>query len=119
MPSQIVNAGIGVFALHDIEKDVVLFGGKKKNIFVLWQEVEWLSLEVVEHLKKICLCDDQGFYIDDKLSQINCSYYINHSHEPNCHHDLENDIYYSIREIKSGEELTCYYLPKERDWNEK
>ena len=33
--------------------------------------------------------------------------------------DLENDIYYSIREIKSGEELTCYYLPKERDWNEK
>ena len=118
-PSQIINAGIGVFTLQDIPKDTIIFGGIKKNVFISWEEVEWLDDYVLKHIKSICLFNEKGFYIDDKLSQINSSYYINHSHEPNCHHDLQNDIYYSIRKIKKGEELTCYYLPQERDWNEK
>ena len=100
-----------MFSLQNIPKDTIIFGKNVKNTFISWEEVSWLDASVVEHIKSICLCTKKGFYIDNKLSQINCSYYINHSHEPNCHHDLQNDIYYSIRDIKKGEELTCYYLP--------
>ena len=116
MPSKISNAGIGVFALCDIKKDTVLFGGIKKNEYILWKEVDQLHNNVISYIKSICLSDELGFFIDSKLSDINCSYYINHSSTPNCHHDSRNDVYYAIKDIKQDEELTCYYLPSERDW---
>ena len=44
------------------------------------------------------------------------SYYINHSETPNLWHDKDADIFYADRNIKEGEELTCFYPVEERDW---
>jgi SET domain-containing protein len=107
-----------VFALQNIKKDTILFSSNGKNIFISWKEVPTMKPGVKDSILSLCLSDENGFYLNSPFSKINCSYYVNHSSSPNCHHDLNNDIYYAIRDIEEGEELTCYYLPEERDWDE-
>jgi len=49
--------------------------------------------------------------IDDNLIRTPLGGFINHSEEPNCYINTDSDerTLYSVRPIKSGEELTVYY----------
>ena len=42
-----------------------------------------------------------------------------HSFHENFTPDIWKNVTKELEQIKKGEELTCYYLPQERDWNEK
>jgi SET domain-containing protein len=115
VPSSIVGAGVGVIALTSIDKNEIVFA-PNNNHFILWQEVSLCGKEVLNHIKNVCNSDEFGFWIDCELNKINASYFVNHSDFPNLYHDLNRDIYYAIKNIKIGEELTCKYLPEEMNW---
>ena len=112
-PSTIHKGGVGVFAVTNIAKDTLIFK-PKRNYIIPWNAIPFIA---IPYLKSICNFTNEGVIIDRPPNDINASYYVNHSDNPNLHHDLELDEYWSIRNIQPGEELTCYYLPKERDWN--
>lgn len=114
-PSKIHNAGVGVFALTNIEKNEIVFR-PDKNEFILWRNLQGIENNIYEHIKSICNHNDDGFWIDCSINKVNASYYVNHSDDPNLFHDLEHDVFYAIKNITIGEELLCKYLPKEIDW---
>lgn len=112
-PSKIDTSGIGVFAVTAIKKDTLVFK-PSRNYIIPWEVLPYIA---IPYLKSICNLAKEGIIIDRPPNDINTSYYVNHSDNPNLHHDLELDEYWSIKDIQPDEELTCYYLPKERDWN--
>jgi len=114
-PSRIPNAGVGVVTLTTIEKGEIVFK-PKNNIFISWEELSNVESGIFEHIKKTCNNNQYGFWIDCAVNDISASYFVNHSEDPNLYHDLDTDIYYAIKNITKGEELTCKYLQKEIDW---
>jgi SET domain-containing protein len=114
-PSQINNAGVGVFTMSKIEKEDVVFTTNTNN-FIQWFEIEGVEENISRYIKKMCNHNEHGFWIDCPVNKISPSYYVNHSEEPNLYHHLETDTYYAIKNIEIGEELTCKYLPEEIDW---
>lgn len=111
-PSNIPNSGVGVFAVTRIPKDTLVFK-PTGNYLIEWKLI---PEDAVDYLKTICNTQPSGVILDCEPNKIYTAYYVNHSQEPNLAHDLETDEYWSIRDIQPGEELTCYYLPKERNW---
>jgi hypothetical protein len=114
-PSKIPNAGVGVFTLTPIEKGETVFR-PDKNEFIEWESLKGIESNIFAHIKSVCNHNDYGFWIDCSINKIGSAYYVNHSNTPNLHHDLELDIFTSIKNIQIGEELTCEYLPNEIDW---
>ena len=114
--SKIPNAGIGVFSLSEIPKDYPIFGPRQKNYFIRWEELSDVSENVLRYIKCICHSNEEGFFIDSFLDQIDISFYVNHSDSPNLLHDENADVYYTARKIEIGEELTLLYPLDERDW---
>lgn len=112
-PSTIDKDGVGVFAVTNIAKDTLVFK-PKRNYILPWDVIPFISLS---YFKSICHTNESGIIIDRPPNDINASYFVNHSNNPNLHHDSETDEYWTIKDIVPGEELTCYYLLKERDWN--
>jgi hypothetical protein len=104
---------VGVFAVTNIAKDTVLFGGGEDHL------IEWerLKEESKAYLSSITHNDEKGIYLDRPVNEIYVAYYFNHSECPNVHYDSRHDRFMSIRDISINEELTCYYIPEERDWN--
>jgi len=111
--SNIVNAGIGVFAVTNITKDTVLFKGGD-NCLIEWKDI---PKESKQYISSITHNDEKGVYLNKPINEIYIAYYFNHSEHPNVHYDSKNDSFITIRDIKKEEELTCYYTLKERDWN--
>lgn len=114
--SKIPNAGLGVFSLSEIPKDYPIFGPRQKNYFIRWEELSDVSENVLRYIKCICHSNEEGFFIDSFLDQIDISFYVNHSDSPNLLHDENADVYYTARKIEIGEELTLLYPEDERDW---
>jgi len=114
--SKIPNAAIGVFTLSEIPKDYLVFGPRGKNYFIRWEELSDVSENVLDYIKSICHSNEEGFFIDSFLDQIDISFYVNHSETPNLLHDENADVYYASRKIEIGEELTLFYPEEERDW---
>jgi SET domain-containing protein len=114
-PSSIPNAGVGVFALTPMSKGEKIFY-TKKNIFIEWMEIKGLEDNIIQHIRQTCNNNEYGFSIDRCLNELSPSYYVNHSDDPNLFHDMELDIYWAIKDIAIGQELTCKYLTNEIDW---
>lgn len=114
--SKIRGAGIGVFALSEIPKDYPLFGPRGCLYFIRWNEISDASDSIKEYIRCICHSDNEGFFIDGFLDQIDLSFYVNHSETPNLIHDRNADIYFAARDISEAEELTVFYPMEERDW---
>lgn len=112
-PSSIPNSGVGVFAVTRIPRDTLVFR-TPRNYLIEWKHIPG---DAADYLKSICNTQVNGIVLDCEPNKIYTAYYVNHSQDPNLAHDLENDEYWSIRDIEPGEELTCYYLPREREWN--
>ncbi|MDB5259934.1 MAG: hypothetical protein JWN37_165 [Candidatus Nomurabacteria bacterium] len=105
-PSTIPNAGVGVFALHDIDKDTYM------ELFLPDFEEEILDIkDIPEELQMYCL-DRQ----DDKLqcpkyfNRMDIGNYLNHSENANLKwEEGKGKGYFASRNIKKGEELFSNY----------
>lgn len=114
--SKIEGAGIGVFALSNIPKDYRVFGPRGHLHLIRWNEISDVSDAIKDYIRYICHSDNEGFFIDGFLDQIDLSFYVNHSENPNLIHDECSDVYFADRDIGEGEELTVFYPINERDW---
>lgn len=108
-----VCSGVGVFALIDIKKGEDIFLDISPDlIFIKWELIQ--DNTVKDYLSTMCNSNDKGIYLSRLPNEINISYYVNHSEQPNVFHDLENDRYLAIRDIQAGEEILCKYTDKEK-----
>lgn len=105
-------AGIGVFAITDIEKG-------NRNIFSN-DKSEWLSIsreevaQLPQHSKALvenfCLYDDENYFIPEYGFKIlDLVIYINHSDEPNITSINDGETFEALRHIYAGEELFLDY----------
>ena len=99
--------GVGVFAVHDIEKGAYLrlFGNEDE------QEVDVSVVrkkeDVPEFFQQWCVSREDSLWCPKDFGCMEIGWYLNHSKDPNAYHkDYE---YYAIRDIKSGEEITIDY----------
>lgn len=115
-PSTVCD-GVGVFALRPIKKGVTLFAEALPDIeFCLWENLKEVHPNVLNYLRTMCNTTDKGLYLSQTINNINLSYYVNHSIEPNVLHDKVVDKFYTIRDIEEGEEILCIYSADEIDW---
>jgi len=111
----LVCDGVGVFAISEISKQFILFQDvAPDSIYIPYEKITDPNVKM--HLSCMCNSDKFGFYLSRTYNNINMSYYVNHSDTPNVYHDLTLDRYITIRDIQPGEELTCTYTKKEKNW---
>lgn len=117
-PSKVCD-GVGVFALIDIPPFTSLFGPNSlpDTLLLTWSDLEGCHENTIEYLKRVCSVNEEGVFLSRRFNDINMSYYVNHSLEPNVHYDVNRDEYTTIRYIYAGEEILCKYLTHEIDWN--
>lgn len=103
-PSSIKDAGIGVFALHDIAK------GTYMELFLKdFQEELRDSEDIPEELRGYCLDHEGGGILCPKFfNRMDIGNYLNHSENPNLRYE-KGKGYYASRDIKAGEELFGNY----------
>ncbi len=97
--------GIGVFAAHDIKSSTYLrlFRGKDEPKTSRIRAKK----EVPEIFREFCVDRGDEMLCPEDFGRMNVGWYLNHSKNPNAQHrDYE---YYSLRDIKAGEEITIDY----------
>ncbi len=107
-------AGIGVFALRDIEKGCrSIFSKPDKNdqwVTVSKEEVESLPAHAKLLIENYCLYDEANYFIPDcGFKKIDISLFLNHSDTPNLISIEDGNYFETTRAIKRGEELFLDY----------
>ena len=107
-------AGIGVFALRDIEKGCrAMFSKPDKNdkwVTISRKEVDALPEHAKHLVENFCLYDEVNYFIPDHgFKKIDLSLFLNHSDTPNLTSVEEGNYFEATRDIKSGEELFLDY----------
>jgi hypothetical protein len=107
-PSELHDAGIGVFAIRRIPKNTKLFAGENEEI--LWRDAG--SLPSKGELRKLyddfAIIKGKVYGCPTSFNRLTPAWYINESKKPNVRCD-ENYDFYSLRDINAGEELTVDY----------
>jgi len=102
-PSSIKGAGVGVFALHDINPNVWLALKPKGKVGVN-RKKEDIPEELLDH----CIEDSDGSYIcPPEFNHMHIVWYLNHSDDPNA--EMRNDGYYSLKAINKDDEILIDY----------
>ena len=109
--------GVGVFALRTIPTQTVLFSDVVPDVnFLSWNQLKNIHPSVIKYLHSICNTTEEGVYLSRTINNINLSYYVNHSDNPNTVHDRKIDKFITLRVIEEGEEILCQYESEEKDW---
>jgi SET domain-containing protein len=103
-PSTIKNAGVGVFALHDIAE------GTHMALFSEgFQEEIRKPEDIPKELRGYCIIQKDGTLLCPKyFNKLDIGNYLNHSEAPNIKHDKDKG-YFALRDIKVGEEIFADY----------
>jgi len=102
-PSAIPGAGVGVFALHDIDPGVWLALKPGHKVGITLQKAD-----VAEELLVYCIRNEDGTYnCPPDFNHMHLVWYLNHSDTPNA--EKRADGYYALREIQRGEEIVIDY----------
>ncbi|MBI4087105.1 SET domain-containing protein [Candidatus Kaiserbacteria bacterium] len=103
-PSTIVEAGIGVFALHDIAK------GTHMALFLKdFEEMMYKPEDVPEELQGYCLdLPDGKLQCPKYFNRMDIGNYLNHSENANIRWEGEKG-YFAARDIRKGEEILADY----------
>lgn len=113
-PSKVCD-GVGLFVIDKIYKGESIFPDVTQDkTYIGWNEVPNLNQNVKEYLDTMCNSDENGIYLSRTPNNINLSYFVNHSEEPNIYHDLKKDTMVALRDIEIGEEILCVYTEQER-----
>jgi len=98
------NAGVGVFALHDISEGIHLAlkpQGKSVGIDVKEEEIP-------KELLGYCVAKENNIWnCPPEFNHMHLVWYLNHSKRPNA--EEREDGYCSTHSIKSGDEITIDY----------
>ena len=102
-------AGVGVFAIKDIPKDTYVFEPDDGALISIRQsKVENLPPAVRRLYEDFCVLRKGKYKCPSSFNKLTPSWYLNMSDNPNVAADSSLE-FYSIREIKAGEELTADY----------
>ncbi|MDP3989023.1 MAG: SET domain-containing protein-lysine N-methyltransferase [bacterium] len=103
-PSTIQDAGIGVFALHDIVKDTYM------ELFLPdFQEEIVDPKDIPEELQMYCLDkEDAKLQCPKYFNRMDIGNYLNHGKDANLRWE-EGTGYFAVRDINKGEELFANY----------
>lgn len=94
---------MGVFALHDIDAGVLLALKPSHKIGITLQKAD-----IAEDLLAYCINNGDGTYnCPPEFNHMHLVWYLNHSDTPNA--EKREDGYYSLREIRRGEEIVINY----------
>lgn len=97
--------GVGVFTLHDIDKDTHLrLFGDNETLSSLEKNKE----DVPKFFRAYCVSRGEKLICPKDFGQMHIGWYLNHSETPNAYHD-EDYKWYAVRDIKAGEEITINY----------
>ena len=95
--------GVGVFALHDIDTDVMLALKTNEKVGIV-RHKEDIPNELIEY----CIANQDGTYTcPPEFNHMHLVWYLNHSNEPNA--TLRENAYHSTKPIKAGEEIVIDY----------
>lgn len=115
-PSEVCD-GVGVFSICKINKDEKLFSDVScDTMYISWDDLKGISKSTESYLRNIVNVADGGIYLSRTPNNINLSYYVNHSNNPNVYHNLDTDEFFAVRDIVEGEELLATYTDSEIDW---
>jgi SET domain-containing protein len=105
--------GVGVHAVVDIEKGVNLFPDcvcdLSKIVKIKKEEVLHLDQSVKKMMSDFFIETKTHYFTTVSLNRIDISYFLNHSDTPNCFWNEKDDSFYTLENIKIGEELTLDY----------
>lgn len=105
--------GVGVHAVVDIEKGVNLFPDcvcdLSKIVKIKKEEVLHLDQSVRKMMSDFFIETKTHYFTTVSLNRIDISYFLNHSDTPNCFWNEKDDSFYTLENIKIGEELTLDY----------
>lgn len=101
------NHGIGVLAVHDIDKDthLRLFGDKET---VTLRSIARPKDTVPEVFQQFCMDRGDELICPKDFGHMYVGWYLNHSKSPNAFRD-DDFKWYALRDIKAGEEITIDY----------
>ena len=105
-------AGIGVFALADINKGQrnIFSNDKSEWIKVSREEVEQLPLHSRALIENFCLYDEENYFVPEYgFKMMDLVVYLNHSDEPNIISINEGEDFEALYDIRAGEELFIDY----------
>ncbi len=114
-PSKVHGGGVGVFAIRKIPKGTHIFRGDEETKLT---ETTKSSLRVVApELRKLyedfCIIEDRGetYRCPTNFNLMTISWYLNEPAPGNKANVRcgRNDLFYALRDIKAGEELTVDY----------
>lgn len=103
-PSEIDVGGVGVFAIHDIAK------GTHLRLFPPDEEPRLIDPEVNKHffVRRFGVPTGNKVYCSRDFGRMSIGWYLNHSSNLNAYFK-DDDEYYALRDIQSGEEITIDY----------
>ena len=101
-------AGVGVFVTHKIKKGTRLrvFSGEPTRKMRM-SEVKKNPI-LAKFVEFFAVVSDGWVYLPANFSAMPVGWYMNHSDNPNTHHD-EGYKYYASRDIEEGEEILINY----------
>ena len=105
-------AGIGVFALTDIQKGQrnIFSNDKSEWIKVSREEVAQLPLHSRALIENFCLYDEENYFVPEYgFKMMDLVVYLNHSDEPNIFSINEGEDFEALYDICAGEELFIDY----------
>ena len=105
--------GVGVHAVVDIKKGVNLFPDcvcdLSKIVKIKKEEVLHLDQSVRKMMSDFFIETKTHYFTTVSLNRIDISYFLNHSDAPNCFWNERDHSFYTLENIKIGEELTLDY----------
>ena len=109
-PSNIKGAGVGVFAIENIPIGIDPFPGCETKLNNLSKEAyNNLTEDKKRMVRDFCYYSSGNWRVPNNFNQLDISWYVNSSQNPNLEFDNQTGKYKTLKEIKSGEELTYYY----------
>ncbi len=104
--------GVGVFAIKDIPENINPFMGANdhEHIALTEQDLKDLDPEVADMVRGFFVFEGPEIWVaKNGLNSMDISQFMNHTDNPNVTFNEDDSLFYTLREIKKGEELTINY----------
>jgi SET domain-containing protein len=101
--------GVGVIAIRNIKRGTHIFYGDDEPIYwVDKKKIKGLPNEIKKLYEDFCIIKGGRYGCPSNFNLLTPAWYLNHSKKPNVACDKEYE-FYTLRDIKRGEELTVDY----------
>lgn len=109
----VTKYGVGNIAIIDIPENTKLFKNTS-NRYTKINKVDLQNIpkEIQELYTQFCTTDENDenvLWCPDNFSNMGASWFLNHSDKPNVYLNQKDGYFYTLKDIKKGEELTQNY----------